>query len=46
MKQRKAKPQRSSRAEFESRANKVLELRLGGAEFQDLRQYASAPEQA
>jgi hypothetical protein len=45
MKERKAKPQRSTRAEFESRVNAVLKLRLGGAEFHDLREYAVASEQ-
>jgi hypothetical protein len=32
-------------AEFRRRVSVVFGLRLGGAEFEDLRQYASAPEQ-
>jgi hypothetical protein len=46
MKRKKSKTKRSTRAEFERRVDAVLKLRLGGAEFQDLREYAVAPEQA
>jgi hypothetical protein len=37
---------RSTDAEFRRRVLAVFGLRIGGAEFEDLRQYASAPEQS
>src|SRR5262245_61751698 len=37
---------RSSKDEVRRRVNAVLKLRLGGAEFPDLREYADAPEQS
>jgi hypothetical protein len=37
---------KSSKAEVLQRVEKVFELRLGGAEYADIVQYASAPEQA
>jgi hypothetical protein len=37
---------RSTKAELAKRVNEVLKLRLGGAEFPDLREHADAPEQA
>jgi hypothetical protein len=36
---------KSSSAETSRRVEKVFELRLGGAEFADIRQFAAAPEQ-
>jgi hypothetical protein len=36
---------KSTKAEVAQRVEEVFKLRLGGAEFQDIRQYASAPEQ-
>jgi len=37
---------KSTKAEVARRVNEVLKLRLGGAEFPDIREYAAAPEQA
>jgi hypothetical protein len=37
---------KSTKAEMQRRVNEVLKLRLGGAEFPDIREYARAPEQA
>jgi hypothetical protein len=37
---------KSSKAEVLKRVEEVFKLRLGGAEFQDIVQYASAPEQS
>ena len=37
---------KSTKAEVKQRVEKVFELRLGGANFADIVQYASAPEQA
>jgi hypothetical protein len=36
---------KSTKTEITKRVNAVLKLRLGGAEFLDIREYASAPEQ-
>src|SRR5262245_50293381 len=36
---------KSTRAETERRVHEVFKLRLGGAEFADIREYATAPEQ-
>src|SRR5262245_7148984 len=36
---------KSTRAVVRQRVNEVLKLRLGGAEFPDIREYAAAPEQ-
>jgi hypothetical protein len=36
---------KSTKAEVQRRVNEVLKLRLGGAEFPDIREYANAPEQ-
>jgi hypothetical protein len=36
---------KSTKAEVERRVNEVLKLRLGGAEFPDIREYANAAEQ-
>jgi hypothetical protein len=36
---------KSSKAEVLRRVNEVFKLRLGGAEFADIREYADAPEQ-
>ena len=35
---------KSTKAEVQRRVNEVLKLRLGGAEFPDIREYANAPE--
>jgi hypothetical protein len=40
------KPRKSTLAEVRRRVYEVLKLRLGGAEFADIREYATAPEQA
>src|SRR5262245_3407999 len=37
---------RSTKAEVDRRVREVFQLRLGGAEFLDLREYADAPEQS
>jgi hypothetical protein len=37
---------KSTKAVVAQRVNEVLKLRLGGAEFLDIREYAAAPEQA
>ena len=37
---------KSSKAEVAKRVNEVFKLRLGGAEFLDIREYADAPEQS
>jgi hypothetical protein len=37
---------KSSKAEVLKRVEEVFKLRLGGAEFHDIREYAAAPEQA
>jgi hypothetical protein len=37
---------KSTRAEVQSRVEAVFKLRLGGAEFADIREYAAAPEQS
>jgi hypothetical protein len=37
---------KSSKAEVLKRVNEVFQLRLGGAEFLDIREYADAPERA
>jgi hypothetical protein len=37
---------KSTRAEVQKRVEEVFKLRLGGAEFADIRDYAAAPEQA
>jgi hypothetical protein len=37
---------KSTKAEVLNRVNEVLKLRLGGAEFPDIREYATAPERA
>jgi hypothetical protein len=37
---------RSTKAEVLKRVEEVFKLRLGGAEFADIREYAAAPEQA
>lgn len=37
---------KSTKAEVERRVHEVFKLRLGGAEFADIREYASAPEQS
>jgi hypothetical protein len=37
---------KSNRAELAARVEEVFRLRLGGAEFSDIRQFASAPEQS
>jgi hypothetical protein len=37
---------KSSKAEVLKRVEEVFKLRLGGAEFADIREYAAAPEQA
>ena len=36
---------KSTKAEINKRVHEVLKLRLGGAEFLDIREYARAPEQ-
>jgi hypothetical protein len=36
---------KATKSQIDARVNDVLKLRLGGAEFPDIRQYASAPEQ-
>jgi hypothetical protein len=36
---------KSTRAEVQKRVEEVFKLRLGGAEFADIVQYAAAPEQ-
>src|SRR5437588_11773661 len=36
---------KATKTEIDHRVNEVLKLRLGGAEFPDICQYASAPEQ-
>jgi hypothetical protein len=35
---------KSTKAEVDSRVHEVFMLRLGGAEFADIREYATAPE--
>jgi hypothetical protein len=37
---------KSTKAEVRQRVNEVFKLRLGGAEFADIREYAAAPERA
>jgi hypothetical protein len=37
---------KATKAEVRQRVSEVLKLRLGGAEFHDIREYAAAPERA
>src|SRR5262249_7653037 len=37
---------KSTKAEVQSRVLEVFKLRLGGAEFTDIREYAAAPDRA
>src|SRR5215510_1924191 len=43
---RKYASMKSTKAEVRKRVEEVFKLRLGGAEFADIREYARAPEQA
>src|SRR5262245_51719990 len=42
---RRPTPMKSTKAEVAKRVHEVLKLRLGGAEFPHIRDYANAPEQ-